>query len=564
MLDIKIYINNVLFSPLSILNVSDRDSIVFEVCMRDSDYIVPVNIELFLEDYEIPLSASGDGITFKSQSNNLFRESFGYSNIRLFIDHELFSEIVFNVSTNEKKFNSIKAMMSYLLENNERVLDICFSRTKYTAKNDGNYDASFDSIISLAEKIVSAFNEKNDTLKKELRHRLELVKESPNETNYYNINPYDVLENLDKIYQGYSPNSLTLFGKIYSLDSIQRENHTDNYDLSENQILLGGLISIKETMLIIANSIENRLSQLTYDTEYKTVQPYHRVNTYIIEDLYVQLTTSGMTKRIDSILTSIEDLLYFFQKKLKIVFNGYIAPKLTPYARKSSFYLTVYTLLSDWYAIGSPNIGVSNDLTKIRSTSKIYELFTLYKLIDELYLDGWEVVKSIEHGFFKNFIPSQVEFRKNSSVLIIYYEKKILGFGEHTQHNDLVALNKNNPKSKFNFYNPDFLLSKHQDGIISYYILDSKYSSSRTLQEHNVLDSLFDKYFSNLAIYDESNKTLEKKAIKCVNAIHPFGNRELNKWPSKLPKIIPDVSSILLSQDENGLGKILDFINSPS
>lgn len=54
MLDIKIYINNVLFSPLSILNVSDRDSIVFEVCMRDSDYIVPVNIELFLEDYEIP------------------------------------------------------------------------------------------------------------------------------------------------------------------------------------------------------------------------------------------------------------------------------------------------------------------------------------------------------------------------------------------------------------------------------------------------------------------------------------------------------------------------------
>ena len=84
------------------------------------------------------------------------------------------------------------------------------------------------------------------------------------------------------------------------------------------------------------------------------------------------------------------------------------------------------------------------------------------------------------------------------------------------------------------------------------------------VQEHNVLDSLFDKYFSNLAIYDESNKTLEKKAIKCVNAIHPFGNRELNKWPSKLPKIIPDVSSILLSQDENGLGKILDFINSPS
>lgn len=54
-------------------------------------------------------------------------------------------------------------MMSYLLENNERILDLCFSRTKYKSKNDGDFEASFDTIISLAENIVSVFEKEVPT-----------------------------------------------------------------------------------------------------------------------------------------------------------------------------------------------------------------------------------------------------------------------------------------------------------------------------------------------------------------------------------------------------------------
>lgn len=561
MLDIKVYVNGEDVPISSIINVSDRDAIEFEISSQNNEFFSARNFELFLEDYKVPFTKSEDGLLIKSQINHLFRESFGYSNVRFFIDDELLSEIVFNVSTNKEKFSSIKDMMSYLLENNERILDVCFSRTKYKAKNDGEHEASFDSIIGLAEKTVNAFNEKKNILRKELRHRLELVKDYANNKNYYNINPYDVIDNLDQLYQGYSQNSLTLFGKIYSLDNIQRESHIDSYDLIENQVLLGGLVSIKETMLDILSSIEENSSNLNYDKEYKTIKPYYKINSFIIEDLYIQLTTAGMAKRIDSIVTSIDELLYLLQKKLGVDFKGYIPPRLTPYAKKSSFYLIVYEHLDEWYSLGSPKIGIDNDLTKIRSTSKIYELFTLYKLIDTLYSDGWEVTKSVEDNYLKRFIPSQVEFRKDELVLVIYYEKKIHGFNEYTQHNDLVALNKNNPRNKYNYYNPDFILTKQKDDVISYYILDSKYSSSRTLQEYKVLDDLFEKYFINLATYNSIDNVLEKHAIKCVQAVHPFGNQELNKWSSKIPKVIPDISSIILSKDENGLNKILNLIN---
>lgn len=561
MFDIKVYINGKNTPISAIIDIFDKDTVEFEVCGENIEYFSAENFELFLEDYEVPLVESENGSLIKSQINHLFRESFGYSNIRIFFNDELLSEILFNVSTNEDKFNNIKGMMSYLLKNNERVLDICFSRTKYKAKNTGEHEASFESIISLSEKIINTFDEKNNVLQKELRHRLELVNENASEENYYNINPYDIINNLDQLYQGYSPNYLKIFGKVYSLDNIQRENYIDSYNLLENQILLGGLISIKETMLDILHTMKSKSPDLNYDKEYEIIKPYYKLNNFIIEDLYVHLTTDGMVKRIDSILLNIEGLLYFFRKKLNIDFLGFITPLITPYVKRSSFYLKSYNYLAEWYSLGSPKIGIDANLAKIRSVSKVYELFTLYKLIDALYLDGWEVTKSIEDGYLKRFIPSQVEFQKNETVLTLYYEKKINGFSHLTKHNDLVALNKNNSQSKYNYYKPDFLILKKSADIVSYYILDSKYSSSKTLKDFKVLDILFEKYFINLAAYNDIDKVLEKHNIKCVHAIHPFGNQELTKWSTQLPRITPDISSTLLSQDQNGLGKILSLIN---
>lgn len=562
MIDIKVYIRGNEVPLSSVINIFDMDSVEFEIVGYDSDYMSSIEVKIFLEDYEIPCLSMKDGLTLKSEINHLFRESFGYSNVRIFIDNEIFSELLFNVSTDENKFNNIKSMMTYLLQNNERILDLCFSRTKYKSKNDGEFEASFDTIISLAENVIKTFNEKNLSLHKELRNRLELIKENANEKNFYNINPHDVINNLDQLYQGYSPNSVTLFSKVYSLDNIQRENHINSYDLEENRILLGGLVSIKEMLLTITDAINKKLYRPTYDKEYERITPFYKLSEFSIDDLYVQLTTSGMQKRIEYALDSIDNLLYFFRKKLHINFQGFIPPKLTPFVKKSSFYLAIYKYLDDWYSLGNPNIGIDHDLAKIRSTSKIYELFTLYKLIDVLQSDGWKITNSIANNSHQRFAPSQVNFCKKDYFLNLYYEKKILGFNENTQHNDLVALNKNNPKNLYNYYNPDFVIVKRQQGNVSYYIFDSKYSSSNTLRNYKVLDNLYEKYFSNMATYDQANNSLEKHFIKCVNAIHPFGEKSLTKWSNQLPKITPDISSILLSQDVNNLSKILDLINN--
>lgn len=564
MIHTKVYINKNEASLASAINIADADEVQIEIISLDSGYFHSKQIDVLLEDYKVPYTRSEDGMSIKTITNNLFRESFGYSNLRIFIDDEPAGDLVFNVSTNERKFTSIKDMMNYLLENNDRMLDLCFSRTKYKSRNDGDFQASFDSVISLAEKTVGHFKEKGSGLKVHLRHRLEMVKEDANGNNFFNINPYDIIDNLDRLHQGYSPDSVQLLGKVYSLDGIQRESYVNSYDLEENKVLLCGLLSIKEVMLDILNTIEQQFDELTYDKEYEVIKPYNKAGGYVIEDLYAQITTAGMEKRINSVLDDVGELLYFFQKEIDVTRQGFHAPRLSPFARRSSFYLTAYSDLNSWYSIGTPNIGVDHDLTKIKSTSKIYELFALYKIIDALHKDGWDVVSSVEHNLFKNFIPSQVGFKKEDSTLSIFYEKKVNGFSDGTKHNDLVALNKNNPRSQYNYYNPDFIIVKNQQNIISYFVLDAKYSSTYTLEKHGVLDDLYDKYFSNLAVYNEDEKTLNKNAIKCVNAIHPFGDRSLRKWPSYLPKISPDVSSILLLDNPSGLDTVLSLINEPA
>ena len=561
MIHTKVYINKREANLASVINIADADEVQIEIMSLDSGYFHSKQIDVLLEDYQVPYTRSEDGTSIKTITNNLFRESFGYSNLRIFIDDEPAGDLVFNVSTNERKFTSIKNMMNYLLENNERMLDLCFSRTKYKSKNDGEFEASFDSVISLAEKIVGNFKERGDGLKAQLRHRLEMVKEDANGNNFFNINPYDIIDNLDKLHQGYSPDSVQLLGRVYSLDEVQRENYINSYDLEENKVLLGGILSIREVLLDILNTIEKQFDDLTYDKEYEVIRPYNKAGRYVIEDLYAQITTSGMERRINLVLDDVSELLYFFQKEINVTHQGFHAPKLSPFARRSSFYLTVYRELNNWYSLGNPNIGVDHDLAKIKSTSKIYELFALYKIIDALHNDGWHVTSSVEHNLFKNFIPSQVGFKKEGSTLSVFYEKKINGFSDETKHNDLVALNKNNPRSQYNYYNPDFIIVKNQQDTVSYFVLDAKYSSAYTLEKHGVLDSLYDKYFSNLAVYNKDERTLDKSAIKSINAIHPFGDRSLSKWPSYLPRIIPNVSSILLLDSPSGLDPVLRLVN---
>lgn len=422
----------------------------------------------------------------------------------------------------------------------------------------GPSESNFETILSQAEKIINIFLTKKGNLSSTLKSHLITVKEDINEQNIDNINPLDIIENISDLFPSNDPNSIILKNRKYSLDKIKRENYLDSYNLIENQILLGGIISIKDKLESMLFLIKN--SELTFEKEYENLKSFQ--NSYSLDDLYLQLTTAGMEIRIQNVLTSISIILFEIQKKLRVAFNGYLHPIITPFVRNSSFYLSVFNCIHDWYNLGSPNLGVNQNLTKIRSISKIYELFCLYKIIENLIDYQWIVSKSIEHKFFKNFIPSHIEFQKDDLTLHLTYEKIITPFDSDTQHNDLVYL-KHHFRTEFQFYTPDFVLKKEDTmGNAEYYILDAKYSHINTLYKYDVMDELFRKYHTNIAVYDSARNVLSSHKILSVNALHPFGEKRLSKWQENdVVKILPNVSSIKVSSSENDLYEIISLID---
>ncbi len=572
----------------------NKQSIKDDVQSIDNDdlghhVINDVNNDDLLEQHEMTISSDDDFCKTTTngkltiEKNTLFHDCFGNKVLSVYVDDELLQTVTFNVTTTEERFYNIKRMMVYLMDNEDRILNICLSRSKKARETD-KQTSSIESIINLAENIIEIFEGQRHTLHSVLRHRLALVKETVNVQNRYNLNPHEIIENLDQLHQGYSADCITLFGDTYSLENIKRESHVENYDLEENRILLGGLMSMKQLLWLVSLEIKKTHQDIQLSEKYNLNKTSKRLNGYGIEDLYMQLTISGIQEKVDDLLFQVDELLRVFKKELKVSFVGFIPPRLSPFSRQSKFYISLYQCLNDWYELGIPKFAGNAHLTKIESISKIYEIFTLYKLVDGLTARGWQVetqklsfASQNQAGNQKdtrnntgndNSIPSVIAFRKNKISLMVYYEKKILGFHpETTKHNDLVALKHYNNPSEYNYYLPDFLIKRQDmdrmDGIggVNYYILDAKYSHSEVLDKHKTLDALYQKYYCDVAIYDAIRNRLHKQGIMSVQAVLPFGNKVLNKWSPKMPQIIPEVSSLFLSQQQNELDKFINLID---
>ena len=398
----------------SCINVMDFQEIQFFLKVEQDE-----DIEIYVEDYVLPLQNKvNSSDEYFSIKDKIFRESFGYSTVRIYISNELKHEILFNVLTEKLKFEQIKEMVVYLLKNNNRVLDICLSRTKLELDNFTDSSPNIESVIKLSEEILDIFLSKKGNYATILKKRLENSKEFVNESNLFNLDPHEIFNNISDIFPSNEITSINIRGRRYSLDNIKRDTLKDSYNMEENQILIGGMYSIKHTLIDIkANlSLKNeKETKLTYEHEYSNLQSFQK--SFTIDDLYLQVTTDGIAKRIDNILNSVDAILFELQKKLSISFTGYKYPKNTQFVKHSSFYRNIFSKLFEWYNLGNPDLGINKNLVKLRSTSKIYELFCLYNFVESLYKSGWIVLKSKQHSFFKNFIPEYVKFQKDDNII---------------------------------------------------------------------------------------------------------------------------------------------------
>ena len=225
----------------------------------------------------------------------------------------------------------------------------------------------------------------------------------------------------------------------------------------------------------------------------------------------------------------------------------------------------IFEQLQHWYSLGAPSLAGRTFLVKLRSLSKIYEYFTLFKLFDYFESNAWQLSDAKYDPEYEYLIPSLLRFHKGELTLSLEYEPKIYPFQGSTRHLDLVNL-KHSVASGTHWW-PDFVLRIDANNDAVYFILDAKYSTPWKVKEDH-LRILFDKYFVDMAVYDNHTKMLDHGRILGVLAILPLHKESdsITHWRwgrygllTGRPTRLPVVSGLPLSPKSNQMmGNALD------
>ena len=523
-------------SEISTLTIKENQYISIKIFLVDTEeeFGAPT---LYLEDHQIPLNKDentdkdkSQTISFSSSSKDIFRESFGLAFVRLFIGREEFA-FPFEVFATKLTAIQVEGMLRYLTDRREHIIRICMSRTMRPAgmKDDGRSDPEM--VVSSAENIINIILECQSELRQSLRSKLvpEKVPAWKVEQSGSLIDPIDIIFNLDSLRPGDGRQDVVLRGRTYSTSSIDVTALIKDFNVEENLVLIGGLYSIRRVISSLMDEINTVFKGrhiTAYEKEYVAVTYENEHVSF--DQMIMSFTAGAMYHRCESIVASTESLIKILENNFGLVFSGEMHPRITPYVRSSRLYRTIFEQYFHWYGLGSPSMDGNLFLIKLRSLSKIFELFVLFRLFDYLIERDWKVANFLLSEEFDKWTPDVMTFVKDRVQIILSYDLNISKFSSRTKHMELVKLDHfEHPGA---YWRPDYTLrfQEESSGLVRYLILDAKYSTPHSVDQHRIKE-LYSKYYNHMAIFNAVNNSMARDELFGVFAIFPEANNQAPK-----------------------------------
>lgn len=506
--------------------------------------------EVYFEDYQADLEAcTADGISWQeTPAKSYFSACFGCASVRVeFPDRREVVNFDVYANTSKASTDQIRQMIEFLAARDGSLIQSFFARSTQGIGSIPTDHVDMEMVLSRAQSFLEKLQKYQSELASNLRKRLVPIRTPLWKTDGINcdIDPFDVISNLDALTPSAGNGDVFLRGRNYDLASIDVTRVAPTANVSENQVLLGGLYSVRRKL----NELMTRLAIYAagqLDDPYGRAMPQGCES---LHDLMLRLCADGMISRCTSLLDSTEGFLRFFERKLGVRYLGEMVPKMTPYARSTPVYKLLFTELSWWYAMGTPSLDLINFLIKLKSMSKIYEIVAWLHLIDSVSQQGWLLKSALPHETMGMQIPSSVVYSKGGETLSLQYEPMIGRPSASMSHMDLVDV-FHDDSARSPYREPDFVMCLTSGSAYRYLILDAKYSSLNTMNEHSTVGRLFTKYFEGMAVYDAVSNTISNACITGVFALHPPGMKkcayfswwngrysEVSNGPTRIPMV---------------------------
>ena len=506
-------------------------------------------IKAYFEDAEInllPPTYSGDIVSVRSSPDKYFSECFGDAVLRLYSAGELLIAIV-DVQAKKLTAEQAMKMISYLSERHETLIRTCFSRSTVPTGTTSKGVAQPEAYLECAEKFLELKKELLLDLVRTRRTRLIPTKEmawSPQSSSAV-IDVVDVIAGLDGIIPTHGSPDLIIRNRGFKVMNVPLTVLRESSDLLENQILLGGLYSIRTIVDQIAAEL----------IKFKTGETEPTGGYESLRSLVLNLTCTGLLKRCDRIQSDCIDLTRVMEDRLGVKYQGELRPRMTPYARSSKVYRILFTKLADWYDLGELSFGSQHLIVKLRSLWQIYEFFCLFVLSECLMRSGWQPLQCLPDPEFGYSVPSMVSLGRESYTLNIHYNKMIKPLRNEGAESGLIDV-EHQGSGVHSHWRPDFILEFKINGAAShhYLILDSKYSTEAIVRDRH-LPAITQKYYWGTSVYDSTTGRIDNRRIVGIAAIYPKADKPIMNWRSRsndlasLTKVFPMIFGAHLSID---------------
>ncbi|MFM0320167.1 hypothetical protein PQR36_35195 [Paraburkholderia nemoris] len=512
--------------------------------------------EVFFEDFRATLIERVDetgAVFLETPTSPFFSESFGYASLRVqFADSRV--TVVFDVMARKASADQARKMITYLATHSESLIRTCFARSTLPSGSQAGGFADPETLLSCAESFMETLQAFRLELLNNPRERLVPVRTPfwQASTSNYEIDPYDVLSNLDVLTPSATVEDVCIRGKHFALGGLDVSNLVATADVKENRILLGGLYSLRNRVGTLLRELEAMGDLSAEGQKGGSYESFSR--------LMLSLTADSMIYRCEEVIYAATEFIKLFEGRLGVTFNGEIRPLMTSYARSSRLYRTLFTQLYEWYDLGEPVLDGIRFLMKLRSLSKIYELFTLFHLMQYFVDEQWSLVSARPHPEMGTYVPSSVTFSQGEVKLTLSYEPVVNVWDVGCDDQMLVDV-YHGPGWRNPYWTPDFVMRFEVRGMVRYVILDAKYSTAGSVREFHI-PALFEKYFLGMAVYDKEAGITSSSSITGVMAVYSLDTRSasyISHWrrqgPSaKIPRV-PMIGGFGLMVDNDSLFK---------
>ena len=512
--------------------------VVYDLHEYRFEYTGPITHKrIFIEDEVFDhknqlLTYHNNGV-FTKEKKRLFEDYFGYLNINI-----NGNEFSFEVRIRKLKVPELEEILLYLWNQDPIIFDNFFSKSTLKSKLDKekqNLDYS-SKFVNIFEDFYQFFK-KNLFTFKSLPHSVLRIKNRFLDYELADISNNSIdwlINNLDELHIDYTyknvKNSIQINNTYALVDKILIDEKISDFNIYENQLILGSFEYINIEITKIKNKIKSRISSKKY---YE--QDYYSINEFkIIPFLKLKDDLEKLESKINSLRRKYVEI--FINTK-----SNNSKPKLTPVFSNKRHYTDAYNKIK---LIRDMNINIDGELNllNIKKISTLYERYNLFVLVNYFLTKNpisfeKDNVKAGENVFKEYY------FIFSNFKISLYYDFEI---ANKTNKTGLQRISKG-------YYRPDYIIKLQTENSEQFYILDSKYSSETTVKNRH-LSKCIDDYILDIGISNSTSVKAEELLL-----IYPGENEEII-YGSHIFK--PKISIIPSKLRKDNLDKFIERIIS--